>query len=216
MRHRGIPGVVVMTGLLLGACASAETTSSQRSESTAATSGPSEGGAGGGTTPSNGSAASADPGSAGGDGTYRAVITIGDERFEVVGTDPQTSGCAINDDGVFGAGVTAADLLTIVTVHLPPDGYVVEDLFWEQALPYVEITLADGREWRANGNLSTVPPAGGSADLEEGLSMVDSFTFDASSASGTATFVEWSSVTVDPFAPVSADSVAGTFELTCG
>lgn len=209
-------GVVMMTGLLLGACASAEASPSQPSASTAATSGPSEGGGGGGTTPTNGAAASADPGSAGGDGTYRAVITIGDERFEVVGTDPQMNGCHVDEDGVFGGGVSSADLLTMFSVHLPPDGYVVEDLFWEQALPSVEIGLADGRHWRADGNLSTVPPAGGSAALEEGLSMVDSFTFDASSASGTATFVEWSSVTVDPFAPVSADSVAGTFELTCG
>lgn len=152
-----------------------------------------------------------------GDGTFHAVITIGDEEFDVTGSDPQLNSCFIDENGSFGASVASDDLLNIVDIYLPPEGYQPDDLFWDTALPWVEITDADGDWWRANGNLSTVPPAGSAAELEEGLSGIDSFTFDEVSASGTATFVDWNNVTGgDAFTPGSGEPVAGMFEVTCG
>jgi hypothetical protein len=150
-----------------------------------------------------------------GDGPITIVVTVGETRYELSGEPSTTAACGLNE-GFFSATLSTDDILTTIEVVLPPEGYVPDPLYAETAVPRVRVSLyPDGPDWQADANLWSGPPAA-NIGLEEGLSQVDTFAFDASGASGTATFVDETKLTSTGEFAMTGVSVSGTFEVTCG
>lgn len=140
----------------------------------------------------------------GGGGENVAVVTVGDETFEIDVTPGSVTRCDPDFFGAFWAlGGDRAD--ASIELLLPPPG----DPNFEDP-PTVKVQTDDGDvEWIAD-------PSREMAGVEAGGSQVDDFSVDGNTASGTATFVDLNETYAFQGgvgeAPVP---VTGTFSVTC-
>jgi hypothetical protein len=132
-----------------------------------------------------------------------AVVTIGEERFQLSGLRCVTLG------GFVGVQTVAGPTHPRIDIEIPPPDWETSTEDWDP--PSVRVIASEGNTWIAN------PEATALMNIEPGLSQVDSFTSDGFHATGTATFMhagQWqrSQAGLEDEPPVP---IQGTFELTC-
>ncbi|MGB7860915.1 MAG: hypothetical protein WBM90_10500 [Acidimicrobiia bacterium] len=154
-------------------------------------------------------------------GDQRAVVTIGSETYEF--EQSEYSSCSITEHGIFKAtfvgedGLVTGESFMSLEVSLPPDGLKPADLSmpWD-AYPHVTIVIGESHEWDADAYESTGESTS-NRNIPEGLTQVDSFQFDASGASGSATFLDVDNLTYDQdTSSYSGEPMTGSFEVSCG
>lgn len=131
-------------------------------------------------------------------GDRRAVVTVGDERYEF----ELSTQCLVMFGNLAGIGRSVDGRDIVINIGVPPEDWETSDEDWDP--PSIRI---DDREndidWRAGGEVATEM-------IPTGMSQVDDFTIDGSSASGTATFVDlYAAMRGEP------EAVQGTFEFNC-
>ncbi len=144
----------------------------------------------------------------GGTGEKRAVVVIGDERFEF----DMSSACVSIGGAVGGTGFTA-DGSVRVEIDIPPEDWETSSDGWGAPSIRVRDERDESveRDWEAGGS--------NIANYEElrDIVRVDSFSTTGVQASGTATFIDLQAYMV---AGGSGDSlpepVTGTFDINCG
>lgn len=154
-------------------------------------------------------------------GDLWAVVTIGDETYEFGAGE--NNGCFVGEEDIFKAGFLGEDGLILgesflsLEVSLPPDGLDAAALSmpWD-AYAHVTVVIGESAQWEANAYEST-PESTSNRNIPEGLTQVDSFQFDASGASGTATFLDMENLTFDQETSSNfGDPMSGSFEVSCG
>jgi hypothetical protein len=156
----------------------------------------------------------AEPAPAASGGEQMLVVTIGDTTYEADLSADLT--VCISMGGAVGAtgpipGVDGGN----VSIDIPPEDYETStDDGWEP--PSVRVDLGEDEngvpvDFRAGGEVVATFP-----DLA-GMSQVDSFSVDGTSASGTATFIDFFQVQLAQGGSVDQpQSVQGTFAVSCG
>lgn len=149
-----------------------------------------------------------------GAGDVSAVVVIGGDTYDF---EAGMAGfCLVDENGIFKATV-ATDSVSAVDVSLPPDGYEAENRRFDLTDEYasVEVRLPDG-EWLAHAYESD-PQSTNNRNIPEGQTLVDSYEFDASGASGTATFLHMDDLTYNQDGGFySGEPTTGSFEISCG
>lgn len=146
-------------------------------------------------------------------GESRATVTIGDETYEADLSGSLT--VCISMGGAIGAsgpivGVDGSNL----SIDIPPEDYETSGDDWDP--PSIRVDLGEDAEgvpidWRAGGDIVMGYP-----ELE-GKSQVDSFSVDGSSASGTATFIDFFQFQLFQTGQVDEPQpVTGSFSVECG
>jgi len=127
-----------------------------------------------------------------------AVVTVGDQRYEF------SNLYCVTVFGVVAAQSVGGD--PKVHIDVPPADWETSGEEWDPPSirisgddPYLDLRAGD--EVVRNG-----------ARVGPGQSQVDSFTTEGRHVSGTATFLDYRAFTTNQ----NADSVSGTFEVTCG
>lgn len=132
-----------------------------------------------------------------------AVVTIGEERFELSGLRCVSLGGAVGVQTVEGPDYPRID------ISLPPPDWESSADDWDP--PSVRVIADEDDTWIAN------PEATALINIEPGLSQVDSFSSDGFQASGTATFMnagDWQAAQMG-LQDEPPDPVDGAFQLTC-
>ena len=200
--------------LVLSACGG----DSDDADSTDPTDAPSEatttvaGGDDAATTTDAGDTATTTVASGGGDGEY-AIVTIGDETYEA-DFDGTFSQCISMGGAIGGVAPIAGVEDATIDMTIPPPDWETSAEGWDP--PSIRLDLgedADGVpiDWRAGGDIVMENP-----DLD-GKSQVDSVSNDGTTASGTATFIDFFQVQLFQSGQVDEPQpVSGTFEISCG
>lgn len=201
--RRMLPMMVV---LLLGAAAcggSSDDSAADGGDQPAATSAAADDGASDATT-----SPPADDGGGGDDdagtGPSTATVTVGDQTYDFSTERAPVAQCLTDLFGIFSVQLPTVDgdgSIQIMVLHDDTDPSVVEQL------NAVRVDVGDDT-WVADEASDLFDM---SDQLEPGMSQVDSAEIDGSTVRGTATFVRQSSVFGGEL-----ETVAGTFEATCG
>lgn len=146
-------------------------------------------------------------------GEASAVVVLDGETYEF---EPEVAGfCVVDENGIFHATI-ASGTSGVVEVSLPPDGYEADSvLSYADEYASVDVVLPDGAEWSADAYESD-PESTNNLNIPPGLTQVDSFEFDDSGASGSATFLNMEDLTYEDDGTYSGEPITGTFEVVCG
>ncbi len=152
----------------------------------------------------------------GGDGSAGgkyAIVTLGGETYEA--DFVETFSQCISMGGAIGAVAPIAGLEDAsLDLSIPPQGWETSGEEWEP--PSVGVDLGEDAngvpiDWRASADVvETFPQL-------EGKSQVDSVTYDGTTISGTATFIDFFQAQLFVTGQVDEPQpVMGTFEISCG
>jgi hypothetical protein len=125
-------------------------------------------------------------GAAGGSGEATAVVTIGDEEFVA-----EMSQQCISLGGAIGAIFTAADGAVEIEVDLSPEDWETDAQGdWEAPNIVVNDERGDTRVAWQTGTAQYTPGSEVEDEDYAGIAVIESYTVEGSSASGTATFID--------------------------
>lgn len=144
-----------------------------------------------------------------------AVVNIGDKSFDFNMAGALGTQCLTLFGVVGGAGQAADGSDVTLSIEVPPENYKSDPRLAELDPPSLRVKDDENdQDWRA-GNVDRFA---GANSPDPGESQVDSYKSDGKSASGTATFIDMTTLsrsawddTVD-----RPDAVKGTFEINCG
>lgn len=142
-----------------------------------------------------------------------AVVTVAGTTYDF-GAD-EVRICIVDESGIFRATIANADFTQNLTVSLPPEGYEPDSpLDAADAYPSVDLLVAEAEHWTADAYLSD-PTSTSNLNIPEGQTQVDSYRFDSTGASGTATFLDREALTYGA-GGATGEPVPGSFEVSCG
>jgi hypothetical protein len=178
-------------------------------------------GCGGGDDPVGGDAqeadasadAGVDDGAAEGSGEVSAVVTIGDEEF----VGEETRSC-ISLGGAVEGIFYAADGDVEIEIEIPPEDWEEDDQSdWSPPSVVVTDERPDPRVAWQSGTAQFMPGSEVEDEDYAGVAVVDSFTVDGSSASGSATYIDDQAlVQARADGTPIPEPVGGSFEISCG
>lgn len=154
-----------------------------------------------------------DSGSEASGDTEYAIVTIGTETYEA-DMSGSLAACIALGGAVGGVGQIIEPGSGTIDMTIPPEDWESSSEDWDP--PSIRVDLGEDDngvpiDWRAGGEIVESFP-----DLV-GKSQVDSFSVDGSTATGTATFIDFFQVQLAGSGQVDdPEPVEGTFEINCG
>ena len=147
--------------------------------------------------------------------TGSAVVQIGDKTYEFDMSGALATQCLTFFGVVGGAGQAADGADVTLSIEVPPENYKSDPRLVELDPPSLRVKDDDNdQDWRA-GDVDRFSGANAPGPNE---SQVDSYKNDGKSASGTATFMDISTLSRSVWDDTveRPDAVKGTFEINCG
>lgn len=152
-------------------------------------------------------------GAAEGSGDASAVVTVGDEEFVA-----EESDSCISAGGAIQGMFTAADGDIEMEIELPPEDWETDTQSeWSPPKIVVVDERGDARLAWQTGTAQFTPGSEVADEDYAGVAVVESYSVDGSSASGTATFIDDQGlVQARADGTPIPEPVGGSFEVSCG